>query len=69
MKTFDRVTLRSMDGTYHPGHITANTPGKTRILMDGRCTIVLEQQSWFQIVPELHHDPHFPPSLGTWEFP
>jgi hypothetical protein len=68
MKTFDRITLRSLDGTIHTGHVTSNVPGKTRVLVNGFTTI-LEQQSWFKIVPEPNHDPHFPPSLGTWEYP
>jgi hypothetical protein len=69
VKTFDYVNLRSLNGTYHSGYVTANAPGKTRILVDGKFTMVLEQQSWYKLVPELHHDPHFPPSLGTWEAP
>jgi hypothetical protein len=69
MKPFDRITLISLDGTTHTGHITCNTPGKTRVLVNGEFTMVLEQQSWFKIVQGNTHDPHFPPSLGTWEFP
>jgi hypothetical protein len=69
MKTFDRITLISLDGTIHTGHITCNTPGKTRILVDNEYTIILEQQSWFKVIQSHIYDPHFPPSLGTWEFP